>query len=218
MEPGLDPSRWLCAHGDALYAYARQRLGDAESAEDAVQAALLAALGAADGYRGQSAERTWLTGILRHKIADILRQRYRDERRAEALRRELADPSDGTTGVFSDGRWAERQPAWADLPAGRSGLTGEAERREFQKVLLAAIDNLPQAMRDALVLRELDGLETDAICEVLGVTPTNLWTLIHRAKAKLREELTREWFDADDGDDLRKAARSQGGREDPAPA
>ncbi|MEL7473288.1 MAG: sigma-70 family RNA polymerase sigma factor [Planctomycetota bacterium] len=190
----------MSAHGDALYAYARLRLPDAESAEDAVQATLLAALERVDGYRGQASERTWLVGILRHKIADALRERYRDERR----RGELARALGSVEGEFSDGRWSERRPAWrmgaAGAPGGSGavGVVGDDERREFRRALLACLDALPPAMRDVLVLRELEELETEAICEVLGITPTNLWTLVHRAKAKLRKELTRRWFDRED--------------------
>src|SRR5260221_5604439 len=70
--------RWLEDHGDALYSYALARVRDPHVAEDLVQEALLAGLGAAGGFRGWSAERTWLIGLLKHKLQDHLRGSLRE--------------------------------------------------------------------------------------------------------------------------------------------
>ncbi|MEO1007591.1 MAG: sigma-70 family RNA polymerase sigma factor [Planctomycetota bacterium] len=187
MAGEADPTRWLDEHGDALYAFALRRLGAPEDAEDAVQECLLAALSAA-GFEGRSRERTWLTGILKHKVLDRLRHRYRDARHARAL----ADMLAAETDEFENGFWREHQDPWPG--AGKM----PAERAEFRAILAREIDRLPDAMRTALVLRELDGLGTQEICEVLSVTPTNLWTLVHRAKARLRTRLGEHLRDAGD--------------------
>jgi RNA polymerase sigma-70 factor (ECF subfamily) len=67
-----DPQTWLDAYGDYLYRYALLRVRDESLAEDLVQEILLAALKGRAGFNGRSSERTWLTGILKHKIVDQL--------------------------------------------------------------------------------------------------------------------------------------------------
>src|ERR687883_471896 len=73
-----DPSAWVDEHGDYLYRYALFRLRDAALAEDAVQETLLAALQARANYAGRGALRTWLVGILKHKITDQFRRLARE--------------------------------------------------------------------------------------------------------------------------------------------
>src|SRR5205085_12346938 len=69
-----EPSEWVDAHGNYLYRYALVRLRDTALAEDVVQETLLAALQSRHAYAGRSAERTWLTGILKHKLVDHFRK------------------------------------------------------------------------------------------------------------------------------------------------
>src|SRR5947209_9378123 len=79
FRPG--PVRWLEEHGDALYAYAQARVRDSHVAEALVHEALVAALVSADGFLGRAAatERSWLIGILKHKLLDHLRRRLREQ-------------------------------------------------------------------------------------------------------------------------------------------
>ncbi len=179
----IDPDRWLSDHGDAMYRYALLRLGQPDAAVDAVQEALLAALVAKETFRGESQERTWLIGILRYKVLDVLRQRRRTQ--SERMD-ELGDESS-----FKGGTFREEPGDWNSLPA------ASAERKEFRELLLQCLQSLPDQMRQAICLREIDGLETDEICKILAVTPTNLWTLIHRAKLRLRADITKLWFEKD---------------------
>ncbi|MEQ8317097.1 MAG: sigma-70 family RNA polymerase sigma factor [Phycisphaerales bacterium] len=185
--PSVDPSRWVEAHGDALYAYALRRLGDAGEAEDAVQDCLLAALGAARSFRGDSAERTWLTGILKHKVLDALRARYRRKEHAA----DLAEMASAPLEDFSDGFWRVHQQGWAMLVDQGMGATplGSMERAEFARRVARAVERLPEPMRSVLVLREVDGLSSAELGEALGVSASQVWTLVHRAKARLRREL-----------------------------
>jgi RNA polymerase sigma-70 factor (ECF subfamily) len=69
-----DPERWLDDHGDYLFKYAVFRLRDDILAEDAVQETFLAALKAYENFEGRGSERTWLVGILKHKIIDHFRR------------------------------------------------------------------------------------------------------------------------------------------------
>src|SRR5436190_21724511 len=73
-----DPGRWLDDHGDYLFKYASFRLRDDTAAEDAVQETFLAALKAYRKFEGRGSERTWLVGILKHKIIDHFRKALRE--------------------------------------------------------------------------------------------------------------------------------------------
>ncbi len=170
-----DAERWLDDHGGAMYAYARLRLGDDSSAEDAVQEALLAALTAE--RKGGSSERTWLIGILRHKVLDAIRR----EARARPL--DVREALGEGRKPFVLGLWRRKQTEEAARAV--DGL-GEAELRA---ALRGALAELPEAMRRVVVLREIDGLDTETVSKVLGLSATHVWTLTHRAKVRLRETL-----------------------------
>src|SRR5689334_5348279 len=98
--------RWLDEHGDALYAYALPRVRNADVAEDLVQETLLAAIKAHKNFAGNSAERTWLTGILKHKLIDHLRKSTRQ--------RPLSELDVDVTEEFFDsrGQWKAASPDW----------------------------------------------------------------------------------------------------------
>ena len=166
----LNPSRWIDEHGDAMFRYAMLRLGDRSAAEDAVQDALLAGLKAADSYEGRSAERTWLIGILRHKVLDTIRARRRDHPpEPEALAPARSH------GHSDDSLW----------PIG----PGDAEREEILAIVREELALLGSPAREAICLRIVEGLDSKTVCDILGVTPTNLWTIVHRGRLKLRERV-----------------------------
>src|SRR5262245_48628437 len=73
-KPLLDPTYWLEHHGDYLYRYALTRVRERSVAEDLLQETLLAAMGGFQEHEGRSSERTWLVGIMRHKIVDHFRR------------------------------------------------------------------------------------------------------------------------------------------------
>lgn len=170
-------------HGDALFRFAMTRLGDRELAEDAVQDTLLAALEARDRFAAASSERTWLVGILKHKVVDSIRRSARDKREPQA-----AVDDEVMAAIFSRGYWRSRPSQWAGDPEATT------ERREFREALMRCLARLPEGLGRAIRLREADRLETPAICDILGVTPTNLATLLHRARARLRRCLDATWF------------------------
>jgi len=127
-QPALCPETWLDEHGSALYRYALLRLRDPHKAEDAVQETLLAALAARERFTGGASVRTWLTGILKHKVMD----QFRHDLREVALEDpdELTEGADGDGGEDFDpsGRWRERLAHWGDPVA-------EAERTERSSAL-----------------------------------------------------------------------------------
>ncbi|MGH8427894.1 MAG: sigma-70 family RNA polymerase sigma factor [Gammaproteobacteria bacterium] len=185
-EPILDVSRWVETHGDALFGFAFARLRVRVEAEDAVQETFLAALGAQTRYQGESGERAWLFGILKHKIVDRLRTRGREialesDEQADALIAENFNRS---------GHWRVMPQRWARPDE-------DAEREEFWKVLAGCLGRLPDTLETTFRLVELDGVATEEVCKVLGISATNVWVRLHRARLSLRECLERNWFGKD---------------------
>jgi len=179
-----DPAQWVDLHGDALFRYAMLRVRDQTTAEDLVQETLLAALKARDAFEGRSSERTWLIGILRRKIIDSLRRIARDTPVAEdgAAAQRVDDTFDGR------GHWRVRPGSWPNDPL------DVYERAEFRAVFELCFGKLPGTLAAVFALRELEEMETESICEVLSVSPSNVWTRLHRARILLRQCLEANWF------------------------
>lgn len=180
--PALDPAEWNDRYRDYLIRFAHQRTSDHGTAEDLVQDTFLSAWNARDRFRGDCGERTWLTGILRNKIIDFYR---RNDRRPSVLATDLdSNQDDGDTRS-----WMDRQP---DLRV-QDEPVAVAERSEFMEALDEAVTHLPPTMGKAFRMRELQGYSTEEITKALDITKSNLWVLIHRAKAALSEELRPNW-------------------------
>ena len=161
------------------------QLRDATAAEDAVQEALLAALTGEANFAGRSNLRTWLTGILKHKIVDAIRRQSR-ERPAASLepQGEVAE----FDGLFDQrGHWEAAPDAW-EQPEGALG------QKQFLAALEACLRGLPQRTAQAFMMREHLGLETSEICKELGITATHCWVMLYRARMALRQCLELNWF------------------------
>lgn len=190
MPPPLDPDRWLAEHGDYLYRYARRRLRDSAAAEDAVQETLLAAWRGQASFSGGSSERTWLTGILRHKIVDYLRKIVREQPLPETENGE--DPLDAL--YDARGHWQFGPQAWGDPDAA-------LERSRFWQVFEECLERLPPRLAAVFVLREVDGMASDVLCKELNISTTNnVWVMLSRARAHLRACLETRWFGGDRGE------------------
>jgi len=167
-------------HSEALYSYALMRVREKELAEDIVQETLLAALQSWENFAGDSSERTWLIGILRHKILDFFRQHHD---------REQVDDETWRTEYFDKTRhWKDKMVNWKTNPAAL------AENKEFWKVLRDCLKELSQVMAKAFVMRELEGMSSEQVCKLLEISQTNLWVRLHRARLQLRRCLEINWF------------------------
>lgn len=170
-----------------LLRYASMQLRNPDAAEDVVQETLLAALTGEAGFGGRSNLRTWLTGILKHKIVDSIR-RSRRERPVDA-----ADP-DAETGEF-DALFDERGH-WREAPDAWESPDGALEQKQFLAALEKCLHGLPARTAEAFMMREHLGLDTGEICKELGVTSTHCWVLLYRARMALRLCLEANWFGA----------------------
>ena len=188
-----DAGLWLNQHGDYLYKYAVFRLRDPTAAEDVVQETFLAALKAYANFEGRGSERTWLVGILKHKITDQFRRLSR-----EAPIGEGADEGPEHNEFFErpdqwSGHWSNdyAPTEWHATPAQL------VENGDFWRVFSDCLAPLPARTASAFTLREVDGLSSEEICELLSITVNNLWVMLHRARLHLRNCLERTWFTRD---------------------
>ena len=187
VEPtSLDAEQWLEEHGDALYRYALLQLRDPHRAEDAVQETLVAAWQAREKFRGDASVKTWLIGILKRKIIDQFR---RDSREVALDGPEDPDQGEGNDPVDlfrSDGHWAQPPADWGDP---RQLL----ENGQFWELLHYCLERIPPKLAKIFMLRELQEESTENICKELSITPSNLWTMLYRARMGLRQCLDRNW-------------------------
>ncbi len=179
-----NPEKWVDEHGDYLFRYALVRLRDKEIAEDVVQETFLAALQGREKFKGEASEKTWLVGILKHKIIDHFRKIGRESPMTDLLF--TAGPEEG----FFDlkGKWKVAPASWADDPK------EILEKKEFWKKLDDCLLGLPSRLAQVFSLRELEGVESEQICNLLKISATNLGVILYRARMQLIRCLETNWF------------------------
>jgi len=185
-----DPSTWVGKHGDFLFRYALFKVGNTTLAEDLVQETFLAALKAGDSFEGKSDERTWLVGILKNKIVDHFRKTG-PEVRLETSEQELHYLEESfKNSELGPGSWksGRRPKEWV------IDSSDPVESKEFWKFLELCLSKLPARDSQAFVLREMEEIKAEEICNKLGVTPTNLRVLLHRVRLSLRRCLEKNWL------------------------
>jgi RNA polymerase sigma-70 factor (ECF subfamily) len=183
----FDDAVWLESLRAQMLRFARLQLGQDDAAEDAVQEALVAALRNASSFAGRSAFRTWVFGILKHKIADELRRRSRAPVAASVVDGEDEEALDELFDAV--GHWqADTAPRGWNLPE------AVLADQQFWRVFEACLDKLPPAQGRVFMMREFVGLDSEEICKTGGLTQTNLYVLLHRARLRLRECLSLNWF------------------------
>jgi RNA polymerase sigma-70 factor (ECF subfamily) len=175
----------LAQHRTYLLRFARLQLRNDAWAEDAVGETLLAAVAKPHSFGNRSQLKTWLVGILKHKVVDILRQRRREVQLAD-------DDGDGSEEL--DALMFKADGHFAQVPADWGDPERELDSRQFFQVLEACTEKLPAAMGRVFLMREWLELESDEICKELQLTPTNLYVQLHRARLRLRECLELNWF------------------------
>lgn len=187
-----DPSDWVDRHGDALYRYAVLRVKDPHLAEDLVQETFFSALKAIDSFQGRSSLRTWLVGILKRKVIDHFRKNVREVSESDL---EMWEESDDRDYFDKTGHWKRSLEDWKESP---EQLLRNAE---FWGVFQDCLSGLPETHRRAFTLREIDGMSGNEVCDVLSVSSSNLYVMMHRARARLRKCLDATWFQPTDGKD-----------------
>lgn len=181
---GIDPERWMEKYHDKLFRYALSRLRSPQLAEEKVQEAFLAAIQAGGDYQGRASESTWLTSILKHKIFDHFRKVNKERRFNGRVRQE------GSTDYLfqRNGGWIVGLSEWPFNP--RNAL----EQKEFLETFHCCLSKLPPRLAQVFILREIEGLGTGEICDLMAVSETNLSVMLHRSRMRLRYCLEQKWF------------------------
>ena len=185
-----NPEEWVDQHGDYLFRYALMRLRDKHLAEEVVQETFLAAFQGRNTFSGGSSERTWLVGILKHKVIDYFRRISKEVpwEETKALACELEEPF-RITGEWI-GHWKEEE-APIEWNADPIKLL---EQKEFRQVFERCLATLPQRLAQVFILREVEELTTEEICKILNISESNLWVMLHRARMQLRRALELQYF------------------------
>jgi RNA polymerase sigma-70 factor (TIGR02943 family) len=189
-----DPERWVEEHGDYLYAYALMRVRDPVKAEDFVQETFLSGLKA--NFGGRSSEKSWLVGILKNKIFDYYRKLGRETSFTdmEFLKDEQSECFH-QEGVYKDLWIGSKGPVeWPDPGA-------SLDREEFWVVFNRCAGKLPKNVSQVFLLREMDDVDSKEICELLNISQSNLWVMLHRARMALRRCLEMNWFGKKTGEE-----------------
>lgn len=183
-----DPDACTCLvkrFAPIVYARALQLTGDPDEAEGVLQTTFIKACDALDGFAGTSSLSTWLYRIATNEGLMLLRRR-----RPQVTLDELAE-------TLRPDELPQHRAPWVGDPQ-RAALDGEL-RAELERALAA----LPESLRVAVVLRDLQGLSTEEAAEQLGLTPGALKVRLHRARLRLRESLATYLERSQRGDDER---------------
>ena len=173
-----DPQDWLEKYGDYLFRCAVLRVREQTVAEELVQETFLAALQAKERFAGKSTERSWLVGILKHKIVDYFRKSSREQTGVEA---DVAE--EGASQLFDEGGH------WKDESSGPKewGNPGAAvDKKEFWEAMKHCLSQLPSRTATVFAMREIDEMSSEEVCSTLNITKANLWVMLHRARSQLR--------------------------------
>jgi RNA polymerase sigma-70 factor (ECF subfamily) len=154
----------LLSHRAYLVRFAQRRLHDPALAEDVVHDVFEAVLRGQAPFAGHSALRSWLTGVLKHKIVDLVRQRAR--------LCSLEPGHDDEAGVI-------------DIECPQPRPDEVVEQRERLRHALQRIDALPGTLRDAVRLRLLHEQPAAQVCRALQISEQNLFVRLHRARKQL---------------------------------
>ncbi|PKO26190.1 MAG: RNA polymerase subunit sigma [Betaproteobacteria bacterium HGW-Betaproteobacteria-8] len=185
------PHDWLNEHGDYLYRFALARLRNPHQAEDLVQETFLAAI-QNQTYEGKSSPRTWLTGILKHKITDLIRRQAREQLMGD-LTEVFADHLPVEPGM--DEFFADDNRHWDDHPQLWETPESELKQKQFFAILQTCLDKLPAKLAGLFILREVHESGNDEICKELEISPTNAWVMLYRARMRLRKCLELNWLE-----------------------
>ena len=179
----LDPNKWIDLYSDYLFNYTITRVRDRETAQDLVQETFFAGLKSMNNFKGEASERTWLVSILKRKIIDYYRKINSKKGQAE-VRVNFSEDND------NEGSWLEQRVADPFDKTAEEAI----ENSELGLAIHKCINKLPPKQAEVFKMKTLLGYETEAICNELDITASNLWVIIHRARTSLAKCLEEKWF------------------------
>ena len=174
-------------HHGALIRMAMGFVADREVAEEVVQDTWMVVIESLARFEGRSSLRSWIFGILIHKAKDrgVREKRHRTFSAFESHDDESEEAVDPAR-FHRSGEWAGH---WAFPPQSWDEQTPEKLLASKQAIaaMNKAIDDLPPTLKAVLILRDVEGVESAEVCELLKITETNLYVRLHRARERVRQ-------------------------------
>lgn len=172
--------QWIERYSSQILNRAIYLVSDKEEAKDIVQDVFLAAYSGLDNYKGTSSPKTWLFTILKNKVADFYRKKYRT-------------PSEISLENFFDetGVWKKSEKLLSEWDEGNISR----DYADFDHFLEHCIENLTPKWKIPVKLYYLKEKKSPEICQDLSITTTNLWKILQRARLQIRECLETKEFE-----------------------
>jgi len=163
-------------HHASMVRVARGYVGSQSSAEDVAQDTWVAIIQGADRFEGRSSFATWLFRIL------VNRARTAGARESRTALVDFTDsgPSVDVSRFDAGGMWAEPPASFTDV------VDGQLADADTVAAIRLAIVDLPEPHQAVVTLRDVEGLSTMEVAEVLGMTEGNVRVVLHRARARVR--------------------------------
>lgn len=175
---------WIERYGDTLFRMAMAKVRDGSLAEDLVQETFLAGIRSLAAFKGESPFEGWLRTILSNKIIDHYRNLARD-RKLAVTSEQLQGES--PSGMSILGFWNVFVSNWGATP--EKTLSDV----QFRGVVKECIDKLPSVQRTVFLLKFIKEATPDEICKEAGISPSNSWVIVHRARLALRSCIEKNW-------------------------
>lgn len=182
---------WVSLYADDLYRWALHKTNNKETSEDLVQETFLAAFKSIDKFKGNSQPKTWLFSIVNNKIMDYHRKLFRRGPLHQFHLSSKSEDRDVLDNFFdNEGTWKpEAKPSdWQEIEGHL------LDNSEFTKVLNYCMGDLPGNWFSAVHLKYLEEKDGKEICQELGISSSNYWQILHRAKLQLRICIEKKWF------------------------
>jgi len=178
----IDPNKWVSLYSDYLFNFTVSRVNDREMAQDLVQETFLAGLKSMKNFKGEASERTWLISILKRKIIDHYRKTNSKKGKAEVRMSYNSDENEGD--------WLEERVADPFDKTAEDTI----ENTELGLAIHNCISKLPEKQATVFKMKTLLNYDTEAICNELNITASNLWVIIHRARTSVAACMEKNWF------------------------
>ncbi len=179
----VDLTEWVESFSGELYSWALYKVSDHEMAKDLVQDTFLAASEKIEGFHGNSSPKTWLYAILNNKIIDVYRKKLKQPVKLDdRIFAEFFDEGERWKAGRIPHDWHEEENHLLD-------------NNDFLAVLKDCLDELPDKWNACVQLKFVENKKGEDICQEIGITPSNFWQIIHRAKLQLRDCIEVNWFD-----------------------
>lgn len=164
---------------------ARSFVRSDEVAREVVQETWAAVLKGLEGFRGEASLKTWIFRILTNKARRVAKREARTIA-FSSLRSDTAEDTDADMAdrFRPDGGWESRVHAWRLVDPESKSIN-----RQGVSILAEALEHLPDAQRAVVTMRDVEGLSSEEICDILDITPVNQRVLLHRGRTRLRKAL-----------------------------